>query len=405
MVVTRDQVVEPNVSGPSAVLKIPTYEARLWEFGVIPIRFAPTIEQSQRDFFYDACDMWAPAGVGCIAWAGEPTYVYVTNEKDGCWSNFGMQEHGPQQLNLEYPGCWYKAIPAHELGHAFGLAHEQSRPDRNTYVNVQYQNIEAGKEDNFDIVASSVMIGAYDFGSLMHYGKDAFSKNGQDTIVPKPGYESQASKMGQRDGPSSNDLTAMQNVYRLAPRMYREYTYKPSVFSISRGEALEAMYAIDTYYIAPAGLNRTNGLSINGRPDFLGIAAWFFDIYINSRYAGMQPVEARYNVMANITQTDEWRGKHPGWTAAAPVGTGNRLPFDRAELLAVMQALDNFYRAPEGLQRPQGLSLNGSPDFQGIATWIVDIYMTARMVGFTPVDSFTLVVYQIMQTDEWRSKH
>ena len=100
------------------------------------------------------------------------------------------------------------------------------------------------------------------------------------------------------------------------------------------------MTAIDSYYIAPRGLNRSNGLSINGRPDFLGLAAWFFDIYINSRYTGLDEIGARFNVMANITQTDEWRMKHPGQATAAPFPLRNMLPFDRSELLAVMETLD-----------------------------------------------------------------
>jgi hypothetical protein len=405
MILRHDQMLYPDSSGPRSLLQIPTYEARLWEFGVIPVAFASTITASQKDFFYANCELWRDAGVKCVPYAGEPTYVYVTEDEDGCWSYVGMQERGAQQLNLEYPGCWSKAIPAHELGHAFGLMHEHSRPDRNTYVTVQYQNIEAGQSDQFDIVANSIMIGPYDFGSVMHYAKNAFSANGQDTIVPRAGYESQAANMGQREGPSGNDLAAMRDVYRLPPILYRDYVLRPSVFPMSRGEALEAMYAIDTYYIAPQGLNRANGLSINGRPDFLGLAAWFFDIYINSRYAGMAPIEARYNVMANITRTDEWRAKHPGQQTGSPIAIDNMLPFDRAELLQVMELLDWFYRAPEGLQRPQGLSLNGSPDFQGIATWVVDVYMTARLLGYEPDESFLAVVYLIMQTDEWRQKH
>ena len=34
---------------------------------------------------------------------------------------------------------------------------------------------------------------------------------------------------------------------------------------------------------------------------------WFFDVYVNTRFAGYAEIESRYNVMANITQTDEWR--------------------------------------------------------------------------------------------------
>ena len=46
-----------------------------------------------------------------------------------------------------------------------------------------------------------------------------------------------------------------------------------------------------------------------------------------------------------------------------------------------MQRLDDFYRAPEGLQRPEGLSINEAPDFEGIAAWIFDVYLNARLAG------------------------
>src|SRR4051794_6150588 len=43
--------------------------------------------------------------------------------------------------------------------------------------------------------------------------------------------------------------------------------------------------------------------------------------------------------------------------------------------------LDNFYRSPEGLQRPQGLWADGRPDFPGISVWIFDKYLLARLSG------------------------
>ena len=34
----------------------------------------------------------------------------------------------------------------HELGHALGMAHEQSRPDRDQHVRVNYDNVVPGQE-------------------------------------------------------------------------------------------------------------------------------------------------------------------------------------------------------------------------------------------------------------------
>jgi hypothetical protein len=79
--------------------------------------------------------------------------------------------------------------------------------------------------------------------------------------------------------------------------------------------------------------------------------------------------------------------------------------FDRGEFLDVLQRLDGFYRAPEGLQRPNGLSISGGPDFLGIATWVFDVYLNERLSGGSPTVAWTRVVNAIQTTDEWKRKH
>lgn len=69
-----------------------------------------------------------------------------------------------------------------------------------------------GKEDNFlkyDTTRADTLNTPYDYGSIMHYGKAYFSKNGSDTIVPvQPNVD-----IGQRVSLSPIDILAVRKLY------------------------------------------------------------------------------------------------------------------------------------------------------------------------------------------------
>lgn len=75
----------------------------------------------------------------------------------------------------------------HELGHALGFHHEQSRPDRDDYVRIHTENIKDNQEDNFNKYSTSQIntYGVYyDYSSIMHYGPKvkAILETGTDCV-------------------------------------------------------------------------------------------------------------------------------------------------------------------------------------------------------------------------------
>jgi hypothetical protein len=75
------------------------------------------------------------------------------------------------------------------------------------------------------------------------------------------------------------------------------------------------------------------------------------------------------------------------------------------EMQRAMTWLNDFYKSPDGLQRPEGLWIGGHPDFEGLSVWVFDVYLRHRLKGEPEEQARQAVVDAIKQSDEWRTKH
>ncbi len=135
-------------------------------------------------------------------------HIRFVSDPGGCSSSVGMV--GGRQFIKLATACSTGNI-IHEVGHAIGLGHEHIRNDRDSYITVNAQNIKPNMESQFSRKpAIYTNRGPYDYGSIMHYEKYAFSKNGQPTIVAThPGVT-----FGQRQGLSAGDILSVTDAYK-----------------------------------------------------------------------------------------------------------------------------------------------------------------------------------------------
>jgi hypothetical protein len=116
--------------------------------------------------------------------------------------------------------------------------------------------------------------------------------------------------------------------------------------------------------------------------------------------------QAGWQTMQLSAVKDQLRQSQRALSTRVESMAGAKLQFPREELAAAVKWLDDFYRSPDGLQRPGGLvNPDHRPDGEAIGVWIVEVYLHARIEGATETEARQRVIDNIKGTDEWRAKH
>ncbi|XP_031415264.2 meprin A subunit beta-like [Clupea harengus] len=116
----------------------------------------------------------------------ENDFIHI-QKLEGCFSYVGKKVSGGQNVSIG-SGCAIVPIVEHMLLHALGFFHEQSRYDRDDHVTIIWENIQEGKEYEFNKMSeneSSLLDTPYDYTSVMHYNKNEFSNGNGSTIITK----------------------------------------------------------------------------------------------------------------------------------------------------------------------------------------------------------------------------
>jgi hypothetical protein len=180
-----------------------------WPQGKIPYTFSPNLSDNIQKSILLAMQIWEMHTKVHFEKINPKTsnehdyLLFIPDFNEQC-SSFVGRQGGPQPLILANRCTTMNIV--HELGHALGLWHEQSRLDRDNYVRILWENITEEHWYNFNQhITDGKDYEEYDYQSIMHYSAYAFSKNQQKTILPLQ----RDVEIGQRRFLSSKDIAAV----------------------------------------------------------------------------------------------------------------------------------------------------------------------------------------------------
>ncbi len=198
---------------------------RRWPNGVIPFVFDTgdfPAESNQRQIVQRAIDHWNTNSViNLIPHTDQKDWVrFVMGPK--CQSRVGRRR-GEQIISCAVGPFRGRGSVTHEIGHAVGLNHEHSRPDRNSFVSVPGN---LTPKVDYERKKDSIALGEYDYGSIMHYGTETGLSTTQ-TIPP-------GVTVGQRRGLSLTDRQSVLQMYQPTWVISRDGTRRWEPINVSK---------------------------------------------------------------------------------------------------------------------------------------------------------------------------
>jgi parallel beta-helix repeat protein len=169
-----------------------------WPGGIVPYVFTTNVSPAEQVVYLEGMKEWELAA--------NIQFVPRTTQSNYAILDFDF-EQGTNSYYASVPSVMTidnlsRAQVCHETGHLLGFQHEHVRIDRDSYIVVNFENIEDSGSTNgsgegsgdaaslYLIDSNSTPNGVYDFESVMHYGRTLFSIDPEtlDVIDPLPAY-------------------------------------------------------------------------------------------------------------------------------------------------------------------------------------------------------------------------
>lgn len=212
---------DDNAAGPGSPnvalgVGLPTTSGFLWTNGVVPYTIRSNVPNQGR--VTDAINhIHANTAIRFVQRTNQTNYVEIISNGNEGWSSSSIGMRGNRQF-VKFSDRHGWQILVHEFLHALGVYHEQSRSDRDNFVEIKWDNIKDGPPPageinaigNFQKKSGATDYFDYDYGSIMHYPGTSFAKDfSKPTIVPKQS----GVTIGQRQKMSHGDRQTVAKMY------------------------------------------------------------------------------------------------------------------------------------------------------------------------------------------------
>ncbi|NML38798.1 hypothetical protein HHL17_16440 [Chitinophaga sp. G-6-1-13] len=204
-----------------------------WPNKTIYYRYDNTASDNLKNHVWPAAtQMWVNAGLGLQfvydQQAVQPRYIVLgENQDQSAYSTSIGAPAGSMRISIDLT-VYGAGNLAHEIGHALGLEHEQTRHDRELFVLVNTAGLTPNWAYQYNIKSNATPVGPFDFGSIMLYP----SQNNRLTKLDGTGWPTN------RRNPSATDILGINYKYNITSYT-SDGTYELTTQLISR-KALQA---------------------------------------------------------------------------------------------------------------------------------------------------------------------